>query len=456
MSQLYKLNLKHLYYFCDVQKTKTMKTKLFKTAIYYSVMLLLNLFGRANIAQAQNWTQIQSGTTKKINTICFSSSTIGYLGGNDSLLMKTTDGGLTWNQINYTGVNFLPGGGHILNLQFLNDNVGFMTVGPYSGSYGTTDGGFTWNAISLPGNLCFNQGMYFFDENNGFIAGSGCFQGELIGSISGANWLTGTWNLSNLNAPTTLPDNRITDIDFYDNSYGLAVSISGYVFRTTDGGANWDSVSTPGPLNALTSVLIVNDTLAYAGYETQNSGFGLYVTNDAGLTWSFDNNSATFFYPNFYTLHQSNDGAIYTGGFSPGQQLGLIFKNPGQFMMWDYDQVDQAIYDIASHSDSIVFAVGDSGYIVVNYPQLLTNSKSIQQVSNNMQVYPNPAKNILFVNDKNTTPTSINYTIFNSIGEQVKSGTTQFDIDIHNLTSGLYFIEMQVSNQRTKHKFIVE
>ncbi|HRG58000.1 MAG TPA: YCF48-related protein [Bacteroidia bacterium] len=433
-----------------------MKTNLIKTATFYSVMHLLILFVAANNVQAQNWTQIQSGTLKKINTICFSSATIGYLGGNDSLFMKTTNGGLTWSQINFTGVNFFPSGAHILNLQFLNDNVGFMTVGPYSGSYGTTDGGLTWNPISLPGNLCNNQGMYFFDENNGFIAGSGCFQGELISNVTGANWQTGTWNLSNLNAPTLLPDNIITDIDFYDNSYGLAVSKSGYVFRTTNGGANWDSISTPAPLNALTSVLIVNDTLAYAGYETQNTGFGLYVTTDAGLTWNFDMNSATFFYPNFYTLHQSNDGTVYTGGAAPFQQVGLIFKNPGQFMIWDYDQVDQEIFDIASHSDSIVFAVGDSGYIVVNHPNLLTNSTSKQKIDNNIQIYPNPTKNILFLKRNYNDAMPLNYLIFNNLGALVKNGTTQFDVDVQDLNSGFYFIEIQSSNKIFKHKFIIE
>lgn len=435
-----------------------MKTKSNFKNLLQLIALLFLIVSNSNRLCSQNWTQITSGTQKKINTICFSSSSIGYLAGNDSLLMKTTDGGATWAQLNYTGVNFLPNGANILNIQFLNDTLGFITVGPYSGSYGTTDGGLTWNSISLPGNLCFNQGIYFFDENNGFIAGSGCFQGELISSFSGGSWQTGTWNLSNLNAPTTLPDNRITDIDFYDNSYGLAVSISGYVFRTTDGGANWDSVSTPAPLNALTSVLIVNDTLAYAGYETQNSGFGLYITTDAGLTWSFDMNSATFFYPNFYSLHQSNDGSIYTGGASPGQQVGLIFKNPGQFMMWDYDQVDQEIYDIASHSDSIVFAVGDSGYIVVNYPQLLTGNIQKESLKkSHVLIYPNPASTFITVNYEGQNKAELfYYKIYSALGTLLKSGKSGSIIDISDLNKGFYTMEIIGKSGSFTEKIIKE
>jgi photosystem II stability/assembly factor-like uncharacterized protein len=127
-----------------------MKTKTFTSKIKSIILIQLIVLAISFSAYAQNWTQINSGTNKKINTICFTSSTIGYLGGNDSLLMKTTDGGATWSNINFNGINFLTGGEHIINMQFLNDNVGFITVGPYSGSYGTTDGGLTWNAINLP------------------------------------------------------------------------------------------------------------------------------------------------------------------------------------------------------------------------------------------------------------------------------------------------------------------
>ena len=65
-------------------------------------LLLATLF-----ASAQNWHQIPSGTTSKLNTIDFPSASIGYIGGNDSTLLKTTDGGETWNPVNFSGGDFL-------------------------------------------------------------------------------------------------------------------------------------------------------------------------------------------------------------------------------------------------------------------------------------------------------------------------------------------------------------
>jgi hypothetical protein len=58
-----------------------MKTKNVTSKIKSAALTLYIALGISGATYAQNWTQINSGTTKKINTICFTSSTIGYLGG---------------------------------------------------------------------------------------------------------------------------------------------------------------------------------------------------------------------------------------------------------------------------------------------------------------------------------------------------------------------------------------
>jgi photosystem II stability/assembly factor-like uncharacterized protein len=89
------------------------------------------------------WYEINTGTTKKLNTINFPTNLVGYIGGNDSLLLKSTDGGETWNELAYSGVTYYPGDEHILNLKFVTENIGYMTTGPYGGAYKTIDGGTT-------------------------------------------------------------------------------------------------------------------------------------------------------------------------------------------------------------------------------------------------------------------------------------------------------------------------
>jgi len=432
-----------------------MKTKNVTSKIKSAFLVLFISLAIAGKANAQNWTQINSGTTKKINTICFTSSTVGYLGGNDSLLMKTTDGGATWNNINYSGINFSIGGEHIINMQFLNNNVGFITVGPYSGSYGTTDGGLTWSLINLPGNQCYNQGLFFFDENNGFIGGSGCFQGELISYVSASPWLTGTWVPSVIQGPSFTPTNMIVDIQFYNSNYGLAASKSGYIYKTSNGGLNWDSIATPAPLFELTSVLIVNDTLAYAGYKANGNGFGFYITTDGGQSWNFDGNSATFAYPDILGMHLSGSGKMYAGGYSNTMIDGIIFSNNNPLQIWNFDIVDQKINDIASYNDSIVFAVGDSGYIVVNYPQFLTSQINDEIAKQELTIFPNPANNILNIKSSWLNQNAIGtVSIYSVIGNVVKIEKLSNEIDVSELSQGVYFVEIITEEHHVKIKFL--
>lgn len=401
-------------------------------------------------AQPQQWFQVASGTNKKLNVIDFPSVNVGYIGGNDSLLLKTTDGGRNWSELNYSGVTFYPGGENIVNLKFVSEQIGFMAVGPYSGSYKTIDGGLTWTAIT---NLstCFNQGLFFFDENNGFIGGSGCFQGEYIDKMT-----NGVWSPSTVNTPTWAAENLIVDIDFLDANFGLAASNGGYILRTIDGGLTWDTIPSPaGGLNPITSVLILNNTTALAGYISLNVGFGLFITTDGGLTWQEDMNSATFLYPDFLSLHQSVNGRVFSGGVSQGMSEGVIFETPGDLSNWMYSSVDYAINSIDGYADSIVFAVGDSGYIVTNVnPLTLSLNKNFIEISDAV-LYPNPTSSILNISSSmllNEENAQIKIVSLN--GEIVSQMKFNATIDLSSLHSGIYFLEIKTDNGMIRKKII--
>lgn len=408
-----------------------------KTHLFSLCLMALPYF-----ATAQTWYEIPTGTTKKLNAIDFPSDQVGYIGGNDSLLLKTVNGGETWTTLNYTGVNFLPGGGHILNLDFVSENVGYMTVGPYSGTYKTIDGGLNWTSLATSGNLCYNQGLFFFDEQNGFIGGSGCFQGELIDRMS-----SGTIAPANMYYSTWLSENRLVDIDFYSADYGLAASISGYIFRTVDGGISWDSIPSGLTDIPLTSVAIINDTLAYAGYNDLGSGFGILISTDSGLTWNMDMSSATFFYPAYFSVHQSGNGKVYSGAQPSWGNSGLIFESdaPGN---WSYAEVDHPIYDLSSYNDSIVFAVGDSGYVVANIPPgNLSSHDFLSPDETSFGIYPNPTGDHFRIYSPPTN--TITQIRILSLSGQVISEMPWNDewIDVSEMPAGAYLIQLVLSER---------
>ncbi len=75
-------------------------------------------------------------------------------------------------------------------------------------------------------------------------------------------------------------------------------------------------------------------------------------------------------------------------------------------------------------------------------------SSSISTIENNVNIYPNPAKNRLYINSYVTIQS---YQIFNNIGQLVKSGVYQKDlgISINKLKRGVFYLKL-FSNKKTK------
>ncbi len=360
----------------------------------FSILFTVAIFQSA--VWAQTWNTIPSGTTKNLNAISFPSSTVGYIAGNDSLLLKTTNGGLSWSPIAYTGIIFYPNGDDIIDINFTTENIGYLTVGPYSGTYKTTDGGTTWSAIDNI-YMCFNSALYLFDENNGLLGGAGCFSGEIINRLS-----NGLWEETNVNPAYIVQDGMINHFDFWNNTFGIATGTANYFFRTTNGGITWDTI--PNSLadsDTLTSVQFVDSSVVLATFtHTQSGGFGVLISQDAGLTWQPEMNSATFFYPNMFALEKSGNGHLYVGGenslTSGGIDPGLIYHSSGGVTSWSYTSVAESIRDFAFYNDSVVFAIGEKGYILVNQnPAALQvgEEASLDQI----KVYPNPSQGNVFV-----------------------------------------------------------
>jgi photosystem II stability/assembly factor-like uncharacterized protein len=392
---------------------------------------------------SQTWMQIPSGTTKNLTAISFPSASIGYIGGEDSLLLKTADGGQTWSQLNYSGVTFFPNGENIVDLKFISELVGFMTVGPYTGSFKTIDGGNTWTAFDAIYS-CFTTNLFFFDENNGFLGGSGCFSGEIINKLQ-----SGTWSETNV-TPTFISQNgQITNFDFWNSDLGIASSSGDYFFKTIDGGSNWDTIpNNLTPTDSMTSVLFVTSDAILATYSSTNQGtFGIIISYDGGLTWQDEMTSATFFYPNMFALEKTGNGQIFIGGeqslTAGGINPGLIYEGYGISGNWSYESVAESIRDMDSYNDSVVFAVGQNGYIVANKNLSQLNTEIVDP-ENELEVFPNPNQGEFILKVGKLKIDEIEIT--DALGKKVfylkklKEGNT---IKLHDISAGKFLVRIQ-------------
>ncbi|MFT5777787.1 MAG: photosystem II stability/assembly factor-like uncharacterized protein [Crocinitomicaceae bacterium] len=414
-----------------------------------NILLLLVTISLTLSVNAQTWNQIQTGTTKNLYAIDFPSANIGYIGGDSSILLKTIDGGQTWAEMPVTGASN-PDLYQIVDIDFVSETTGYIS-NDYGGTYITVDGGINWTPFgNLASNMCYSQTMYIDNQDHLFMGGAGCFQGAMIEEYD-----AGTWN-SVLNDPIFWnADHHVKEISFGDANIGLAAVKNEYILRTTDAGASWDSIRIDllGVDAYLTSVKMVDNLVAFAGYNDNGGGFGILRTSDGGLTWIQDMNSATFYYPSFNCVHIASNGDVYSGTTPSTGPNGVIFESIDG-INWTYEDVDESINGMSSYGSDVTFAVGDSGYLVVN---TLPSSLALDEQSySELSIFPNPVKDELFVDVSADQKCEIQ--VFNSLGMALKipmnlDGKFK-QLDVSKLSKGAYLLKIQGENGVRTVKFV--
>ncbi|MBS1584154.1 MAG: hypothetical protein JSS82_01205 [Bacteroidetes bacterium] len=142
-------------------------------------------------------------------------TTGNYLLANESVILKTTNGGNTWTKV-FSDTTI---GGRIWKIQFLNDSTGFASVEPYYDPdtvniLKTTDRGNSWHFIhvgrvhntTMPSYPVGTQGVCFATEQKGWAGGY--YYGLFETSNGGATWDTLSFG-SNFNRMQRMSDRLV-------------------------------------------------------------------------------------------------------------------------------------------------------------------------------------------------------------------------------------------------------
>ena len=225
----------------------------------------------------KTWTKENSFTTDTIRQIYFSDKNTGWLlcernifnlGANSpSYLLKTTDGGKHWEQI-----NFGDGRNRIAKIFFAKNGFG-LAVGESGALFALQDDARTWKKNPPPIRYLMLDGVFTDDFRGAIVGGGGTI---LFTEDAGASW----------NQATIFGDKqaKLNSVFFINQKIGWTVGTSGKIYQTINGGKIWREQNS-NISNNLTDVFF-NTTAK--GWAVGEEGTILHTTT-AGNVWTLEN-----------------------------------------------------------------------------------------------------------------------------------------------------------------------
>ena len=205
-------------------------------------------------------------------SVFFVDENIGYASGvhidlnTYGTVFRTTNGGEAWfRKLSLYGSEVL------WSVYFVNQNIGWV-AGQYGKISKTTDGGSNWTAQNVNDSYDLRS-VFFIDESNGWIVGNLNWPVLALHTTNGGL----NWNFISLDSVSF---NYLHDIYFIDVNNGWIVGANGKIFKTTDGGVNWNTQSSSISLD-LFSVDFIDQN---SGWIVGDNGTILHTTN-GGVTF---------------------------------------------------------------------------------------------------------------------------------------------------------------------------
>jgi photosystem II stability/assembly factor-like uncharacterized protein len=262
------------------------------------ILKILCVISAMALLAVPHWTVQTSGVTQRLRGVSAVSEQVAWTSGAGSTVLRTTDGGQTWQKLNVTTDTL-----DFRDIDAIDAQTAYvMSIGngPASRIYKTADAGKTWSLqFKNDDQKAFLDAMSFWDANHGIAFGDSVDkQFYILTTVDGGR----TWS----RVPTTkLPSAQGNEGAFAASGTNIAVfgkthawigtgaASKSRVLRTSDGGRTWQVADTPlatGPSSGICSIAFrdaKHGVIAGGDYKKEPEAVdNLAVTNDGGVTWT--------------------------------------------------------------------------------------------------------------------------------------------------------------------------
>lgn len=445
------------------------------------ITLLIFTFGITSLAEAQ-WrvVHLNEDVHGRALNISFYDDHLGFALYNNSILLRTTDIGESWERIS------LPGNMELSDIHFVNEDLFFLAG---RDSYADDDTGFLFRSLDagLNWELVNSQelpinNIWFFDEQNGLIAG--------YNHIASTSDQGNTWSTV-LNIPVgEFTSGSIRQLKFADEDMGYAFgvglsddppSLTNALYSTANGGNSWDYVGPINPAFGVTEAFeLAGSEVLFAGVMNQR----IYRSDDGGVSWQEHafveslGNPVSF---EVVDMHFLSEEVGFMVGYttvlitSEDDYIGFFIgcTSDGGETVEEFSENGLGLQAIHFLNDSVGFVAGeyemimktDSGIgteLPSDYPHHLSPISSVTDLEPNtldISLYPNPASRKIELDLDAEPGQELKIQVFDISGRLLKHSVKTWDgiphsIEINGWNQGIYLLRIQMGNMKGTEFFI--
>lgn len=307
-----------------------------------------------------SWGLINFPNNNPVNSIVFTSILVGHATCNDGKILKTIDGGETWYLTAQENTNY-----DFTKLHFISPTIGFAALED-SGLYKTLDGGESWNHIFGSFDI---SSINFIDENNGFVSGE---DGLIFKTNNGGS----NWEEISFISMTYYSD--MTGIFFTDENHGYVTGDRGRIAKTNNGGNSWDVYGFN--YEDARQIEFINSQIGYVLIDDK-----IFKTSDGGNNWVDTELPITYMDPSRFDFVNENVG--YATNYKSD-----VYKTTDGGQNWNsitgvggINNSNEGTYDVKFINENVGFVSGGGG----SYPKTFKtiNGGQTWEILQNLRIY---------------------------------------------------------------------